>query len=112
MFNSNFKKNGKGTGFIQIILVVVGALVLLKYVYDIDVVGFLTAGRFKEILDQFYSLADKGWQKYSDTIIKVWDYFVTFIKKLTPKLSRLACASGGKIFFIFSFFLFYIKNYY
>ncbi|MFH0803986.1 MAG: hypothetical protein V1896_00060 [Candidatus Zambryskibacteria bacterium] len=69
-----FKKNKNSRGIIQIILIVVGALVLLKYVYDVDVIGFLTQGRFKEFLDQFYSLGSKGWEKYSDIITRVWNY--------------------------------------
>ena len=81
-----FKKNNKSGGFIPTILVVVGALVLLKYVYNIDVVGFLTQGRFKEILDQFYSLGAKGLSKYKDVIIGVWNFFFGFIKNILAKL--------------------------
>ena len=73
-------------GFIQIILVVVAALVLLKYVYNIDVVGFLTQGRFKELLDQFYKLGTEGWSKYKDIIIKVWSFFFDIIKDLVAKI--------------------------
>ncbi|OHA86397.1 MAG: hypothetical protein A2726_02675 [Candidatus Zambryskibacteria bacterium RIFCSPHIGHO2_01_FULL_35_32] len=92
MFNPNFKKNRIGNspkkkaGFIQIILIVIIALVLLKYLYDVDVVDFLTKGRFKEFLDQFYSLGSKGWQKYSDTLIKVWKYIFEFVKNIFGKL--------------------------
>lgn len=81
----NFKKNGRA-GFIQIVIIVVGALVLLKYVYNVDVVGFLTQGRFKELLDQFYSLGSKGWGKYSETLIKLWNYFLEFAKNLIAKI--------------------------
>lgn len=79
----NFKNN-RG-GFIQITLVIIAALVLLKYVYDIDVVGFLTQGRFKELLDQFYELGTKGWAKYSDTIIRAWNYILGLAKDLLDK---------------------------
>jgi hypothetical protein len=78
----NFKKD---RGFISIVLIVVGALVLLKYVYKIDVVGFLTTGRFKELLDQFYSLGAKGWSKYKDVIISVWNFFFEFVKSILIK---------------------------
>jgi hypothetical protein len=70
-------KNSKKRGFVKIILLiagVIGALVLLKYVYNIDVVGFLTAGRFKELLDQLYGLG-----------AKVWNYFIGFLKNLIAK---------------------------
>lgn len=67
------------------IIIVVGALVLLKYVYNIDVIDFLTQGRFKELLDQFYILGAKGWAKYSEVIIKVWNYFLNFIKNIFSK---------------------------
>jgi len=73
-------KNYKNRGFISIILIIVGALVLLKYIYDIDVIGFLTQGRFKELLDQFYSLGAKGWEKYSETLVRIWSWLVGFIK--------------------------------
>jgi hypothetical protein len=69
-------------GFIQLILLVVGALVLLKYIYHVDVVGFLTTGKSKELLDQFYDLGNKGWEKYYDTVVKVWNYIVEIIKKI------------------------------
>lgn len=85
----NFKKNRKGSGkagFIQIVLIVVGALVLLKYVYNIDIVGFLTQGRFRGLLDQIYGLAAKGWQNYSHIIIKLWNYLIDLIKNLAAKI--------------------------
>ena len=83
MSQFKFKKE---RGFIQIILIVVGALVLLKYVYDIDIVGFLTQGRFKELLDRVYDLGTKGWEKYSETLIKLWDYIINFVKNIIAKV--------------------------
>jgi hypothetical protein len=79
----NFKNN---RGFIRIILLVVATLVLLKYVYKIDVVGFLTQGRFKELLDQFYKLGAEGWSKYRDVIIKVWNFIIELFKSLIAKI--------------------------
>ena len=81
----NQKKRSGKRGFISIIIIIIGALVLLKYVYDIDVIGFLTEGRFKELLDQFYSLGTAGWVKYQDVIIKVWNYFIEFAKNILAK---------------------------
>ncbi|KKQ78196.1 MAG: hypothetical protein A3A96_00105 [Candidatus Zambryskibacteria bacterium RIFCSPLOWO2_01_FULL_39_39] len=83
MSQFKFKKE---RGFIQIILIVVGALVLLKYIYDIDIVGFLTQGRFKELLDRVYDLGTKGWEKYSETLIKLWDYIINFVKNIIAKV--------------------------
>jgi hypothetical protein len=82
------KKNNKERGFIHLILVVVGALVLLKYVYDIDVIGFLTQGRFKELLDRFYNLGAEGWSKYSDVIIRVWNYIIEFGKNVVAQIPK------------------------
>lgn len=79
-------KKRKNDGFIKIIIIVIGALVLLKYVYDIDVIGFLTQGRFKELLDKFYELGSKGWSKYSEIMIKVWNYSFEFGKNLLSKI--------------------------
>lgn len=81
----NQKKRAGTRGFISMIIIIIGALVLLKYVYDIDVVGFLTQGRFRELLDQFYSLGSVGWSKYQDIIIKVWNYFIEFAKNILAK---------------------------
>jgi len=53
-------------GFIQTTLIVVGALVLLKYAYNIDVVGFLTEGKPKELLGQLFDLAVKSWNYLAD----------------------------------------------
>jgi hypothetical protein len=72
-------------GFIQIIIIVIGALVLLKYAYDIDVVGFLTTGKFKEWLDKLYSIATLGWEKYSTVIIKIWNYILITAKNIFNK---------------------------
>ncbi len=76
----------KKSGFISIILIVVVALVILKYVYNIDVIGFLTQGKFKEFLDQFYNLGNKGWEKYNDIVIKIWSYVIEFIKNIATKI--------------------------
>ena len=73
-------------GFIKMILLVVIALVLLKYIYSVDVIGFLTQGRPKELLDQIYNLALNGWEKYSEFIIKIWSYIIDFIKSLIKKI--------------------------
>jgi hypothetical protein len=79
-------------GFVRlilIILIVVAALVVLKYVYNIDVVGFLTAGRFKELLNQLYNLGITEWQKYGGVLIKFWNYIIGFAKNIvaqTPKI--------------------------
>lgn len=79
------KFSNKSGGFIKMIIIVVGALVLLKYVYNIDVIGFLTQGRFRELLDQFYILGAKGWAKYNEVIIKLWNYFLNFVKNIFSK---------------------------
>ena len=79
------KNKNRKRGFIQIVIIVVGALVLLRYVYDIDIIGFLTQGRFKELLDQFYGLGAKGWAKYSEILLKVWNFFFDVIKNIVAK---------------------------
>ncbi len=70
----------KNNGFIKMTLVIISALVVLKYIYDVDVIGFLTQGRFEELLDKIYNLSLKGWEKYKDTVIKVWGIISGFIK--------------------------------
>lgn len=72
----------KSGGFVKMILIVIAGLVLLKYIYDVDVVGFLTQGRFKEILDKIYNWATAGWERYQDTLIAIWNYAVALIKKI------------------------------
>ncbi len=47
-------------GFIKIAILIVLALVLLKYVYDID------------ILDRVYQFAIHMWEKYGDHLMQVW----------------------------------------
>lgn len=73
-------------GFVKTILIVVGALVLLKYAYSLDVIGFLTEGRFKELLDRFYELGSKGWLNYKELILKVWNFAISAIKALIDKI--------------------------
>lgn len=77
-------KNSKG--FIQIILAVVVTLVLIKYLYNIDVIGFLTTGKPREWLDWVYSLSSQIWSKYGDTLIKAWNYVFKFLKDLLDKI--------------------------
>lgn len=79
------KFSNKNRGFVKIILIVIAALVLVKYVYDIDVIGFLTAGKFKELLDQLYRLGARGWQEYSGILIKFLNYSINFVKNLIGK---------------------------
>lgn len=79
------KKRSGTRGFISMIVIIIGALVLLKYVYNIDVIGFLTQGRFKELLDQFYSLGSAGWSRYQDIIIKLWNFISEFAKNILAK---------------------------
>lgn len=67
------------------IIIVVGALVLIKYVYNIDIIGFLTTGKFKEWLDKLYNIATLGWGKYSVIIIKIWNYCLSFVKNIFSK---------------------------
>ncbi len=66
-------------------LIIVGALVILKYAYDVDVVGFLTEGRFKEWPDKLYGLRAKGWERYSEFLIKIWNYLINFVKNIISK---------------------------
>ncbi|HEY4480361.1 MAG TPA: hypothetical protein VJB58_02745 [Candidatus Paceibacterota bacterium] len=75
-------------GFIRATLIIVGALVVLKYAYDIDVVEFLTTGNFRKILDKFYNLGSAGWEKYRELILKVWDYIWTLAKNTISKIKN------------------------
>lgn len=76
----NYKEISRdGSGFIKTALIVVGALVLLKYIYNIDVVGFLSQSKFKEFLDRFYDLGVNSWNKYSHLII---DFYKNILIKL------------------------------
>jgi hypothetical protein len=68
-------------GFVKAVILIIAGLVLLKYIYDIDIVGFLTTGKFREFLDKGYQLASEGWEKYRETILRVWNYAIALIKK-------------------------------
>jgi len=76
----NFNSSGRlstveaQAGFIQIVLLVLVALILLKYIYSIDVIEFLT------------NFAENIWGKYGDNLFKIWNYVVTFIKSLISKI--------------------------
>ena len=77
--------NKRGSGFIQIALLIVIALVILKYVYDIDVVGFLTTGKPKEWLDWLFELWSKVLDKIGPWVLKGWSYVFDWIKNLLDK---------------------------
>lgn len=72
-------------GFIKMTLLIVAGLVLLKYAYQIDVVGFLTEGPFKEYLDKSYKFGQSGWQKYREVLTNLWNYFINIIKTFARK---------------------------
>lgn len=74
----NRKRN---SGFIKTVLVVIAGLVLLKYLYDFDVINMLTQGKFKMIIDKIYEVGSYGWQKYQDTLIRIFKYIFSLIKK-------------------------------
>ncbi len=82
------KPNNKESGFISIILIIVVCLVLLKYIYDIDIVKTLTTGKFREVLDYVYSWGQEGWDKYRDIIIIGWNYAVELIQELLSKIKK------------------------
>jgi hypothetical protein len=73
-------------GFIQITFIIVGTLVVLKYAYNIDVIEFLTTGKFRAILDKIYNFGLNGWEKYQDIILEIWNYSKIFIKNLWSKI--------------------------
>lgn len=75
------KRKNNQTGLISVIILVVVAFVLLKYIYDIDVVGFLTEGKPREILDKIYEIGSEGWERYGYVLKKIWDYIAEFIKE-------------------------------
>lgn len=56
-------------GFIKITILIIVGLVVLKYAYDIDVVG-----RVIQI-----------WEKYDDSLRGIWDKLIIFIKNIFNK---------------------------
>jgi hypothetical protein len=75
-------------GLIKMILIIVAALVLVKYVYDIDVVGYLTTGKFRDWLDKLYGLASGGWREYNNAFFKGWDYLSGLAKNLANTVKK------------------------
>jgi hypothetical protein len=69
----NLKHNQRG-GAIKTIIFVVAALVLLKYLYQFDVIGDLSQGKFKYVLDKFYAFGQAGWSKWNYILVKVWEF--------------------------------------
>jgi len=56
------KNNNNNRGFIKIAIVIIAALILLKYVYEIDV------------LDKVYEWVLAFWEKYGDRAIEAWEW--------------------------------------
>lgn len=76
----------KNRGFIQATLVVIVALVILRYTYHIDVIEILTTGKFKIWLDKIYNFGSFGWGKYYEIVFKIWNYMIDFAKNLIAKI--------------------------
>lgn len=79
------KSKNPQKGFLKMTVIIVGALVILKYAYNLDVVGFLTTGKFRAFLDYFYKLGSEGWIEYRGVLINVFDKIIYLIKTLLAK---------------------------
>lgn len=62
-------RNKKGFISISMILLILVALVILRYAYDID------------ILDKIYAGWNWLWERYGGYLIKFWDYILNFINR-------------------------------
>lgn len=80
----HYKSHNK-TGFIKTVLLVIAALVLLKYAYDFDIIYLLSTGKFKIVLDKFYSFGKAGWGSYSEAILKVWEFITSVFWQVINK---------------------------
>lgn len=79
-------ETNKKKGFIKTTLIVIAALVLLKYAYDFDVISLLSNGKFRILLDKFYEFGKSGWGSYSEAIIKIWEFTVKILKLIIAKI--------------------------
>lgn len=80
---SSSKTNKRASsGFIQVIFIVIAALVILKYAFNVDIVGFLTSGKVKEWLDKLYAFGLAGWEKYKEIITAGWTWCIELYKKI------------------------------
>lgn len=70
---TKINKYQKG-GAIKTVIIVVAILIVLKYLYEFDVIGDLSNGKFKYVLDKFYAFGQAGWSKWSYLVFKVWDF--------------------------------------
>lgn len=80
------KKKLNERGIIKNIILVIIGLVLVKYIFDIDLIGLLTTGQAKIWLDKLYELARQGSTKYGELALKMWDYLIELIKNLFGKI--------------------------
>ena len=67
------------------VLLVLVVLIVLRYIYDVDIVGFFTTGWFRQVLDKIYKFGSEGWQKYGDMLIGIWNFILNFLKDLASK---------------------------
>ena len=63
-------------GFIRNIIIIVAALVALKYFFHFDLVGLITQGKYKEVV---LWLKENIWQKFIVDI--VWTHMSGLFKK-------------------------------
>ncbi len=80
------KNNFQRGGAIKTVIIVVAILVLLKYLYQFDVIGDLSQGKFKFVLDKFYAFGKAGWVKYSEVLTKVWEFVKGVFFNLLSKI--------------------------
>ncbi|MEK7185590.1 MAG: hypothetical protein AAB726_03140 [Patescibacteria group bacterium] len=67
MTNSNSKK-----GFFQIIIILIIAIIIMKFVLDIDIIDFLKSDRFEEWFGYIKDVAVAIWEKVIKPIINLF----------------------------------------
>lgn len=71
MINSKKITNSKG-GFFQIIIILIIAIIVLKFIFDIDIIDFLKSDRFEEWFGYIKNVVVIIWEKVIRPIINLF----------------------------------------
>lgn len=70
----------KNQGFIKIILIILVALALAKFIFGFDILEFLQRDEIKEVWDYIWNLIVLVWENFiKGPIMAIWDWVRGFL---------------------------------
>ena len=69
----------KEAGLIKAIILVVIALLILKFAFDFDVVDYISGEEFKTFATGVWNAVKIGWAALLDMAVRLWEFVTGFL---------------------------------